>query len=129
MSGITVPIFGPSSEIGALWEEARISYEKLSNHSLQSSISGNAATIDTILDEIGKKNDAFSQMRNDGSKLDRSRRALSRCLPLIQSLSSIIAHASKAVRGQILSFSLISGTNQLNRLSRQVKPFSLLSAI
>jgi hypothetical protein len=98
MSSAVAQLPGAPSQIGELWEEAKRRYEANVGPLTELSALGNVATVQTILDEVGKKAATFKQSRHDGSKTDRLRRALSRSLPMVQTLSEIGAQASKAVR-------------------------------
>ncbi|KAM3439393.1 hypothetical protein MY4824_002668 [Beauveria thailandica] len=97
MSNIVLPVLAPPPRVDSLWEQAIQRYQQDSNHVIPKTATRAPLTAGTLLDEIGTMDTTFRQSRNHGSKLDKLRGTLSRCLPLIDSLGEVTAHATKAV--------------------------------
>lgn len=92
-----VPVLAPTSQVDNLWEQAIQRYQRDSSHIIHATVPIAPVTVTTLLTEISMMDTTFRQSRNSGSKLDKLRATLSRCLPLIDSLGEVTAHATKAV--------------------------------
>ncbi|KAL7936459.1 ankyrin repeat-containing domain protein [Trichoderma chlorosporum] len=77
-----------------IWKEAINSYERVTGIRIDQL--ARVTSIDQILSEIGNRQDAFRRFRNDGSRLDRLRKAVSESLKPIEAVSEIVSQAVKA---------------------------------
>lgn len=92
----------PTTDVGEIWRAAIDRYEeitKLEMNSLQK-----ANTVEDILSEIKKTDEAIKNIRHDGSKTDKFRILVNRSLKPIETVSEIVAQAGSNVNS--LHFSL-----------------------
>ncbi|KAJ3499541.1 hypothetical protein NLG97_g247 [Lecanicillium saksenae] len=97
MSSIIASDLASPSQVDGLWEQAVQRYQQDSSHAIPETVSRAPVTATTLIDEIRLMDSTFRKFRNNGSKLDKLRETLNRCLPLIEALGEVTAHATKTV--------------------------------
>ena len=116
-------------DVGLIWDEAIHRYEATTMVKIES-LAG-ARNVDEILNAIHERERNFKGYRHNGSKLDKFRTLISKCLNPIDKVGNMVASGASTVKRQPLSCSSIFNDLCLYRDSPSLLalPFSWLSVI
>ena len=102
-----------TSNIAAIWKGAIDRYEQITKAEMQHM--AQASSVDDILNNIHDQETKFKGFRHSGSKTDKFRTLVSKCLDPINKVGDIVASASSTVRNQCPSVSLGSRSTLMLR--------------